>query len=66
MLYVKSEVRTSMAISIQSAMSRLTVGRILAFASANAGLAVLTVSVVTAGVLAFYLVAIPPGTVAYP
>lgn len=38
----------------------------MAFAYANAGLIGLTISVVTAGVLAFYVVAVPPGTVAYP
>ncbi|MDG6925904.1 MAG: hypothetical protein JRN09_05075 [Nitrososphaerota archaeon] len=55
-----------MATSIRFALSRGTPGKILAFAYANAGLLGLTLSVVTAGVLAFYVVTVPPGTVAYP
>jgi len=55
-----------MAISFQSAMSRISPQRILAFAAANAGLLGLSASVMGAGILAFYIVAVPPGTVAYP
>ena len=38
----------------------------MAWAMANPGIISLTISIVTAGALAFYLVVVPPGTVPYP
>jgi hypothetical protein len=55
-----------MATSMRSVFSRLSPARIQAFAYANPGILALVLSVVGAGVLAFYIVAVPPGTVAYP
>lgn len=55
-----------MAFSLHSALSHVTLGRVLAFASANAGLMGITISVATAGILGFYVVSVPPGTIAYP
>lgn len=40
--------------------------RIISLASANAGLLAMIVAVVAAGVLVFYLVILPPGSMPYP
>jgi hypothetical protein len=57
-----------MAISIRSAMQRLTVlpGRLVSVAAANPGLLALVFTILIAGVLAFYLVILPPSTAVYP
>jgi hypothetical protein len=40
--------------------------RLVSMATANPGLVALVFGVVAAGVLVFYLVIIPPGSIAYP
>jgi hypothetical protein len=57
-----------MALSFRSALQRLAPiqSRVVSLATANPGLLVLVISLVAAGVLAFYLVILPPGTVSYP
>ena len=57
-----------MALSIKSAIEKLSIlpSRLVSVAAANPGLLALVFTIVVAGVLAFYLVILPPTTTVYP
>jgi hypothetical protein len=57
-----------MAKSSSSAQGRfsLSMARVLELSAAHPGIITMVIAVTAAGILGFYLVIVPPGTVSYP